>query len=259
MGHKFPKRKSPNARISSNSSNVSVGSPTSVPSPPPTPQNYPFVYDRQLGSGRPLGSGSYDGPSPFTSYGPPNGYYDLTGYYNAYGYSNAYGYYAPQGPALGNGQSLGLANVAVLPGPFEQPPGTPPPDQVTPIPSPLRRTGGWDNKRTLYHATSRESARSIHKSCVFRPGTYGMYGAGIYFAVSAADAQRKARHGTDIVITVEVFLGFMLEVPQPMHELTQQHLNDYGCHSIRGTAGMGDEYVIFDSEQVIWFCEFDGL
>jgi hypothetical protein len=81
-----------------------------------------------------------------------------------------------------------------------------------------------------------------------KPGSSGMYGAGIYFALTPDDARRKARsHGSvdDVVITADVWVGMMLEVKSPMAHLNGHLVCGYGCNSVRGSGGNGDEFVVF--------------
>jgi hypothetical protein len=86
-----------------------------------------------------------------------------------------------------------------------------------------------------------------------KPGNHGMYGAGIYFAATPEAARRKARFdgsGDDVLITAEVWVGIMLEVRAPMGHLNMQLLRSYGCHSVHGVGGNGDEFVVFKAFRV---------
>jgi hypothetical protein len=131
------------------------------------------------------------------------------------------------------------------------------------MPQGLRRSGNWFNVKTLYHCTNRFAAGSIRYSGDFEPGRKGMFGPGIYFAESARAARTKSRHATAddcVVITAHVWLGFMLEVPCAMNDLTMKDVYDYGCHSIHGkTRSTGDEYVIFEPRNVLRMSGFEGL
>jgi hypothetical protein len=133
----------------------------------------------------------------------------------------------------------------------------PDPVQKKAIPYGLSRSGHWGNYKNVYHCTNREAARSIFASGKFRPGDSGMWGPGIYFAETEADARRKAQHATDgrcVIIGAKVWLGFVLEVPEARGYLRQQDVYDYGCHSVRGKANRGYEYVMYDPRNVreIW-------
>jgi hypothetical protein len=123
--------------------------------------------------------------------------------------------------------------------------------------------GGWLNTRKLYHATSAASARSIRQSGQFRPGTGGLFGAGIYFAATKQAAQKKSRHGNGAVITVMVWLGFTLEVSKPkagQFRLSQQMVCEFGCHSVHGTGiQTGEEWAVFYPQNIVELCHFEGL
>jgi hypothetical protein len=130
--------------------------------------------------------------------------------------------------------------------------------QIT-VPPGLERRGGWFNTRTLYHCTNRVAARAIQLEG-FHPGTSGMFGPGIYFAPTASAARRKATRDPSVVITARVWLGFMLECPSAMNHLTADDVYAYGCHSIHGqTRNTGDEFVVFDSANVVRMTDFHGL
>jgi hypothetical protein len=106
---------------------------------------------------------------------------------------------------------------------------------------------------TLYHATSRTAAQAIRKSGVMNPGTHGMYGGGIYFAKTEADARRKSQHdgsGDDALIIADVWLGPMLETRTSMPHLDGHLVRSYGCTSVHATGGNGDEYVVYRSHRV---------
>jgi hypothetical protein len=53
-----------------------------------------------------------------------------------------------------------------------------------------------------------------------------------------------------VVITAKVWLGFTLQVDDSRSTLTKEEVYSYGCHSIHGTRQNGDEYVVFDAENV---------
>jgi hypothetical protein len=81
-----------------------------------------------------------------------------------------------------------------------------------------------------------------------KPGASGMYGAGIYFALTPDAARRKARFdgsGDDVLITADVWVGVMLEVRSPMGNLNGHLVRSYGCNSVHGVGGNGDEFVVF--------------
>jgi hypothetical protein len=43
----------------------------------------------------------------------------------------------------------------------------------------------------------------------------------------------------------------MLEVPGARNGLTKEEVYSYGCHSVHGKARTGDEYVVFDPQNVV--------
>jgi hypothetical protein len=131
--------------------------------------------------------------------------------------------------------------------------GKPAPVIEVPIPAPLKRSGGWDNVKTLYHCTNQKFARLIISNMEFKPGNSGMFGAGIYFAASPEKAKYKARtskDGNPVTITAEVFLGFMLDVPSARNSLTKEEVYKYGCHSVHGVANSGDEYIVYKADSI---------
>jgi hypothetical protein len=78
-----------------------------------------------------------------------------------------------------------------------------------------------------------------------------MFGAGIYFAATPESAQYKSIHGPTVTISVEVFLGFQLEVPFAMPNLTKEQVYSYGCHSVKGLARSGEEYVVLEAKSIL--------
>jgi hypothetical protein len=129
------------------------------------------------------------------------------------------------------------------------------PDQCgqSDLPPNTSKTSNPQEVRTLYHATSRHAAQEIQSSGEMKPGTRGMYGAGMYFASTKEDARRKARFdgsGEDMLITADVWVGCMLEVRSPMGHLTGELVRSYGCHSVHGIGGNGDEFVVFRPHRI---------
>jgi hypothetical protein len=80
-----------------------------------------------------------------------------------------------------------------------------------------------------------------------------MYGGGIYFAKTEQDARRKARFdgsGDDALIIADVWLGPMLELRTAMPNLHGRLVRSYGCTSVHGCGGNGDEYVVYRPHRV---------
>jgi uncharacterized membrane protein YgcG len=105
--------------------------------------------------------------------------------------------------------------------------------------------------RTLFHMTDEDAARLISRSQTFRPGTSGMFGAGIYFAQSPEDCKGKA-HKVGAVLRAEVSLGRSLVCKRAQTHLDARTLEGYSCQSVKGVAPAvsRDEFAVFDSEQV---------
>jgi hypothetical protein len=105
--------------------------------------------------------------------------------------------------------------------------------------------------RTLFHMTDEDAARLISRSQTFRPGTSGMFGAGIYFAQSPEDCKGKA-HKVGAVLRAEVSLGRSLVCKSAQRHLDARTLEGYSCQSVKGVAPAvsRDEFAVFDSEQV---------
>ena len=59
---------------------------------------------------------------------------------------------------------------------------------------------GWpDRRKTMYHMTDQAAAEKILLSRCMLPGTFGMFGAGIYFCERKEDCLKKARrHGVTL-------------------------------------------------------------
>ena len=107
-------------------------------------------------------------------------------------------------------------------------------------------------KVTLYHATSREAAESIMKEKRFRPGSSGMFGAGMYFADKKQTAKHKAAHGNDTIIVANVDMGKALIVQGPKYDLNQDQVKELGCDSVLGRSSSYAEweYVVYDPSKI---------
>ena len=103
----------------------------------------------------------------------------------------------------------------------------------------------------LYHCTDRSSADSICSSD-FRCGSDGIAGGGIYFAVSAQDASRKARRN-GVVLECEVNLGSVLDVGfNGDSSLNLARVRERGCDSVRipRNGDPGTEYCVYEPSRV---------
>jgi hypothetical protein len=102
--------------------------------------------------------------------------------------------------------------------------------------------------RTLYHQTSREAAVKIVASQQFHRGDPSCaVGSGIYFAVSVADTDRKARH-TGTVLSASVRLGRVKTLSEA-ERTTFADLQREGYDCVRLTCFNGDEYVVYNWDQ----------
>jgi hypothetical protein len=109
--------------------------------------------------------------------------------------------------------------------------------------------------RTLYHATSQTAGANIFRSGRMFAGAMGMFGGGIYFAESEADARHKAildQSGDVVLIIAEVDLGRALVLQRPANYMTLAQVQAAGCASIKGrrapTAGW--EFVVYEPHRV---------
>lgn len=104
---------------------------------------------------------------------------------------------------------------------------------------------------TLYHATSLEIAFKI--MCEgFRPGSKGLFGAGIYFADSKAAAAYKSAHSNDAFVVAQVYMGKALIVEGPRYTLNEAQILELGCDSVKGrkTSNSDWEYVVYHPMKV---------
>jgi hypothetical protein len=109
-------------------------------------------------------------------------------------------------------------------------------------------------KMRVYHCTNHRAALQILAQGVFRPGTSGLFGAGIYFAESEASARHKAAHdgsGDGAIIRADVDFGWAA-VYEGGRRLTAAAISAQGCQSVKGRSSSGAdwEYVVFDSSRI---------
>jgi len=126
---------------------------------------------------------------------------------------------------------------------------------------PVVETEGLPGRRvTLYHKTSEESGRKIAASKTMRPGSQGMFGAGIYFCRRPSDCDGKA-HFKGVLIKATVQLGRSLVCRKPAPKLSMAAVRKNDCISGFAPGGPGgkrdarhcvslDEYVVYESWQV---------
>ena len=100
-----------------------------------------------------------------------------------------------------------------------------------------------------YHATDARAAASI-RTFGFKCGLTGLAGGGIYFATSEADAKRKSRHGSAVVLECELRLGRTLTLEREGdRSMTLHELNTMGFDSVK-ILRSGDEYVVYEPWRV---------
>ncbi|GIQ85863.1 hypothetical protein KIPB_007604 [Kipferlia bialata] len=121
------------------------------------------------------------------------------------------------------------------------------PSATSPTPSPV-------NIITGFHQTSVSAAAAILKAQRFQPGSGGIAGGGIYFALNAKDTNQKAqRHGVVLRARVDVGRSKIMTHFDP--SLTGSRLADEGFDSVFLPTGDGvnlsaNEYVVFDTRRI---------
>ena len=115
------------------------------------------------------------------------------------------------------------------------------------------------NTKTLYHVTDSAGARAIAQTGMMLRGSgQCMFGSGIYFADSPADAASKAWHGSvsDGLITAEVDLGTCYQPQTSDRELAFRKLRRMGYDSVwararpLGPMALLDEWIVYNTDQV---------
>ena len=106
------------------------------------------------------------------------------------------------------------------------------------------------NHQVLYHATDEAAAQAILTSQQMVRGSAGAAGGGIYFAASPADARRKARTTGSVVLKARVALGSSKVLSQTDPNISFTSLQREGCDSVRLTALHGDEFIVYNWDQV---------
>ena len=106
------------------------------------------------------------------------------------------------------------------------------------------------NHQILYHATDEAAARAILSSQQMLRGGSGAAGGGIYFATSPCDAQRKARTSGTVLLTARVALGRSKVLAHIEPNVTFTTLHREGYDSVQLTTFNGDEYVVYNWDQV---------
>ena len=102
-----------------------------------------------------------------------------------------------------------------------------------------------------FHQTSPESALGIfHGGGRMLPGSIGLAGGGIYFAESAADTQRKAKHH-GVLLECAVARGQSLELgPDGDPSMSRERLARLALDSVIVNRANGRELVVYESARV---------
>ena len=110
---------------------------------------------------------------------------------------------------------------------------------------------------TCYHQTSEDAAKSIISSQTFRPGTEGVAGGGMYFAVKPEETQVKT-HNFGPILQCKVKLGNNKRLPYDgdknflptnCRDGFERCLNA-GVDSVSFPRNSGLEYVVYNRDQV---------
>jgi len=106
------------------------------------------------------------------------------------------------------------------------------------------------NHQVMYHATTEAAAQAILTSQQMVRGSSGAAGGGIYFAASPVDARRKARTAGSVVLAARIALGTSKVLSQVDPSVTFASLQREGYDSVRLTALNGDEFIVYNWDQV---------
>ena len=120
-------------------------------------------------------------------------------------------------------------------------------------------TGGSPGGTKLYHQTDAATANIILRTQHMKPGSGGLAGGGIYFATTPELTGHKA-HRTGVILEVTVALGRIHTLDANGDpNMTLQKLKALGFDSvcIARPVSSGQEYVVYDPEQVLRIVEAD--
>jgi hypothetical protein len=103
--------------------------------------------------------------------------------------------------------------------------------------------GHHDREQWMYHMTDNKSGQLIADSCMMKPGSRGMFGAGIYFCSKPADCQHKAlRKG--VLIKAKVRLGRCLICRSANPTLNKVKVQQVGCLSVKAPGGPKPKFAV---------------
>jgi hypothetical protein len=120
-------------------------------------------------------------------------------------------------------------------------------------------TGGSPGGTKLYHQTDAATANIILRTQHMKPGSSGLAGGGIYFATTPELTGHKA-HRTGVILEATVALGRIHTLDANGDpNMTLQKLKALGFDSvcIARPVSSGQEYVVYDPEQVLRIVEAD--
>ena len=106
------------------------------------------------------------------------------------------------------------------------------------------------NTRYLFHVTDAASASSILSSQRMLRGSGGLAGGGIYFAETEQLARQKAQN-QGVCLRARVKLGAQRTLTSSDSSITFSSLFNSGYDSVRLTFRNGDEFVVYNFDQVI--------
>ena len=113
------------------------------------------------------------------------------------------------------------------------------------------------NKKVLFHQTKREYADLILRSLMFKPGSRGLAGGGIYFAESPPATKLKC-HAGGVILQATVLLGRLKHIRHhytggtpSTASITGVSLQAEGFDSVH-LSGLhtGDEWIVYFTDQV---------
>jgi hypothetical protein len=108
----------------------------------------------------------------------------------------------------------------------------------------------------LYHQTDPASAKIILQTQQMKPGNGWLAGGGIYFATAPELTGHKA-HKKGVILEATVSLGNILRLDaagDPTMTLQKLKSKEYDSVCIARAVSSGQEYIVYDSKQVLSIC-----
>ncbi len=118
--------------------------------------------------------------------------------------------------------------------------------------------GYFGRKQILRHITNFNAGQAIIESGMMKFGAKDWFGKGIYFAPSQEECLKKAKDGSDFMITASVNLGKSMVIEdvyydrhkKDFHFINASQLKKLGLNSTIAKTNTGYEYVVYESEDV---------